>query len=118
MRPRRRCRRLNSSLRISRRVLTDRSHFAPFLGQIKIAVVAKLVIAPDVPRLLREYELLLIRGQHFELDEFAALGIDRMGDVGVEFGAAVLTLVGPILRQSAAALAAEHRSEAVLRRTL
>ena len=52
--------------------------------------------------------------EHGRLDDFAAGGVDGVGDVGVELGPAVGVAGGPVLVELAAALVAEAGPQMVL----
>src|SRR5947207_8097875 len=92
------------------------------LGSVEIAdqvritfrSLVQLVVAGDVAGLLRPFALLLIGLDDGALDDFAAGGVDGMGDVGMELGPAVGVAGGPVLVQLVAALIAVTRPQMIL----
>src|SRR5262249_59388529 len=73
-----------------------------------------LSVARHVPWLLGALLLVLVGLDHGALDHFAAGGVDRVSNVGVELGAAVGVARGPVFVEPAAALVAEPRPQVVL----
>ena len=74
----------------------------------------EIVVAGYVARQLRAGLLFLERPDHPLLDHLAAQRVDRMGDVGIEFGAALLVLGRAALFQPPAALVAVARAKMIL----
>ena len=80
------------------------------LKRLKIQVVV-VVVTGDVARLLRTIQFHLEFRDHAGLNHFAAAGIDRVGDIGVQFGASFVVADGAIFFQTAAALVAMGRAQ-------
>ena len=82
-------------------------------GDVELAAV-EVVVPRDVARELGALELVGVGGEHGALDLLAAHRVDRVGDVGVELGAAVGVADRAVLVEPAAALVAEAAPEVVL----
>ncbi len=84
------------------------------LAQRGVMLLAVIVVRAQVPGFLRAHQFHVVGLDHSPLDQFAAVGIDRVRDVGVELGAAVGVLRGPLLVELGAALVAVQGAEVVL----
>src|SRR5262249_13657748 len=88
------------------------------LTEAGLVFAVEVVVRANVAGQLGAFLLFLERLQHGGLDHLAAGGVDRVGDVGVQLGAAVGVARRPVLVELAAALVAEARPEMVLATTL
>ena len=77
-------------------------------------VFAEIVVEADVIGPACQDALLLEGAEDFVLDMLAAVGMDRVGDVGVELGASFVILEGAIVAESLPALVAVERAELIL----
>ena len=80
----------------------------------RLELAVEVVVARDVARELGALELVGVRGEHGALDLLPAHRVDRVGDVGVQLGAAVGVADGAVLVEAAAALVAEPAPQVVL----
>ena len=82
--------------------------------QARVVVFAEVVVAAEVARQLRAFEFLAVRDDDPPLNRLAAIGVDRVGDVGVQPRAAVVTLDGPVFVESRSAFVAEAGAKMIL----
>src|SRR5262249_23662517 len=79
---------------------------------VEVAVV--VVVGADVARLLGAFLLFLVSANDGALDHLARGGVDRVGDVGVELGAAIGVADGAVLVELVTARVAVTGTEVVL----
>src|SRR5262249_12045292 len=88
--------------------------FADDVRKARVIIAVEVVVRKDVAGLLTALALFLVGLDNGRLDHFAAGGVDRMRDVGMQLDAAVGVAGGPILIELAAALIAIARPQMVL----
>jgi hypothetical protein len=90
-----------------------RVQFANDLRKRILTVPVQVIVVAHVPGLLGALSFFAIRFQDRALNNFPACGVDRVGNVGMELGAALGITKGPILVQSLAALVAKAGPQVV-----
>ena len=96
---------------VSRSLLSAFVLFGQF-GGFEFVFVG-VVVARDVVRLIRAFQLGAVLLDHVLLNHLAALRVDRVGDIGVEFGTPLLIAHRAIVFEASAAVVAVAAAEVV-----
>src|SRR5262245_45905142 len=102
-----------AGMRPHARSARDRPRIARALV-VEVAAVV-IVVGADVAGHLRPFPLIRVRLDDCRLHDLAAGAVDRVGDVRVELGPAVMIAWGPVLVQVVAAAIAVPGAEVILR---